>query len=354
MVDLFHCLGIDGLLHRLTLPVQGAQLTGQPGGLRRVLTQQEVGGLVRCPHAAGGVDAGSQHEAHLHGGDGLIHEACLLQQGVEADEVRLGDALQATGDDDAVLPGHGHHVGNGADGGQGAVAGEKGLLPALAAQRQHQLQRHAAARQIGEGIGAVRPVGVHHRHGPWQGVLALVVIGDDHIHAQRGGEVHLLHPGDAAVHGDEQLYPLLMEGADGVLPQPVAVLNAARNIVQHIDAPAFQVIHQDHRGGDAVHVVIPEHRHAATLTDGPADALHRPVHVLHQEGGAGQIPAPLQKGGGLLRRGDAPCRQYLRHQLGIASLAETADIRFLRWGDMPFGKLHLPALPSAYYYNQLL
>ena len=82
-----------------------------------------------------------------------------MQQGVEADEVRPADGRQAPGHDGAVFAGHLHHVGHGADGGQGAVAGQQGLLPALAPQGQHQLQRHAAAGQVLEGIAAVGPWG---------------------------------------------------------------------------------------------------------------------------------------------------------------------------------------------------
>ena len=43
-------------------------------------------------------------------------------------------------------PVHPHDVGHGADGGQSAVPGEQGVLPAPSAQGQHQLQRHAARR----------------------------------------------------------------------------------------------------------------------------------------------------------------------------------------------------------------
>ena len=94
------------------------------------------------------------------------------------------DGGKAPGHDGPVLAGHLHHVGHGADGGQRAVAGEQGLLPVRPAQSQHQLQRHAAAGQMLEGVRAVRPVGVHHSHGPGQDLPALVVVGDDHVQPQ--------------------------------------------------------------------------------------------------------------------------------------------------------------------------
>lgn len=80
--------------------------------------------------------------------------------------------------------GHLHDVRYCADGRQRAVPGKERLLPLRPAQGQHQLQRHAAAGQMLEGIAAVRPVGVHHSHGPGQDLPALVVVGDDHVQPQ--------------------------------------------------------------------------------------------------------------------------------------------------------------------------
>ncbi len=185
LFDLLDGLGADGLLHRLPLPVQGAQLPGQGLGPGRVRLLQQIRRQVRRPHAPGGVDPGSQDEADLDGGDGLALQPRLPQQGVDAHEVRVGQGLQPPANDDPVLPLHAHDVGHGADGGQGGVPGEEGVLLVHAPQGQHQLQRHAHAGQVLEGVEAVPPVGVHHRHGGRQLLLALVVVGDDHVHAQR-------------------------------------------------------------------------------------------------------------------------------------------------------------------------
>jgi hypothetical protein len=148
----------------------------------------------------GGVDAGGEHEADLDGGDGLAQQPRFLEQGMDAHKIRVGQGFQPAADDGAVFAVHEHHVGHGADGGQGAVAGEEGILPILAAQGHHQLQRHAHAGQVLEGIGAVGPMGVHHRGGGGQVALALVVVGDDHVQPDGVGVVHLVVAGDAAVH----------------------------------------------------------------------------------------------------------------------------------------------------------
>ena len=322
LLDLLHGLGIDGLLHALALPVQGAQLPGQTLCLAGIGAQQQVRRHIRRAHTAGGVDAGGQDKADLHGGHGLVGQARLPQQGVQTDEIRPADRCQPPGDDGPVLVGHLHHVGHGADGGQGAVPGQQGLLPALAPQGQHQLQRHAAPGQVLEGIAAVKPVGVHHRAGGRQLLLALMVVGDDHVHAQGVGIGHLLHAGDAAVHRYQQPDALVMQGQNGVLSQAVPILDAAGDIVHHVAAPGQEVIHQNHRGGDAVHVIVAEYGDPFPIGQGAVHPPGSPVHILHQKRGIGQLPVPLQEGSGLLRCGDAPGGQHGGHQIGVSGPGE--------------------------------
>ena len=255
---------------------------------------------------------------------------------------------QPAGHDGAVLAGHLHHVGHGADSRQRAVPGEQRVLPVGAAQRQHQLQRHAAAGQMLEGVAAVRSVGIYHRHGAGQRLPALVVVGDDHVHAQRVGEVHLLHAGDAAVHGDQQPHALVVQTPDGVAAEAVAVLDAAGDVVQHVGAPALEIVHQNAGGGDAVHVIVPEHRHAFAAVQRPADALHRLVHVRHQEGAEGQPVLPFQKCGGLLRRLHPAGGQHSGHQIGVARrLQALLRLRMLR-RNVPFAVFHGVHLPLVW------
>jgi len=51
--------------------------------------------------------------------------------------------------------------------------------------------------QMLEGMGAAAAVGVHHCQRPRQLLLALMMVGDDHIQPDGGSEVHLLVAGDA-------------------------------------------------------------------------------------------------------------------------------------------------------------
>ena len=189
---------------------------------------------------------------------------------------------------------------------------------------------------MGEGIRAVLPAGVHHRHGVGQRCLALMVVCHHHIQPQGVGVVHLLVSGDAAVHGDHQGGPLVPEGADGVPAETVAVLDAPGDIPQAPDAAALQVVCQHHRGGDAVHVVVAEHGDGLPVRDGPLDPGHRLVHVPHQQGRQRQLPLPVQKHRRLFRRGDAPGRQHGAQQIGVSGGAQQVHVLLLRLADLPF------------------
>ena len=257
------------------------------------------------------------------------------------------DHGKPAGYDGTVLPGHLHHIRYGADSRQRTVAGEQCLLPIGAAQRQRQLQRHAAARQMLEGVGTVGPVGIHHRHGAGQRLLALVVVGDDHVHAQGVGEVHLLHAGDAAVHRDEKPCALAVQPFDGVAAQAVAVLDAAGDVVQHVGAPALEVVHQNTGGGDAVHVVVAEHGDLLPVRQRLLHTGRGLVHIRHQERAVGQTLLLLQKGGGLLLRCDAAGGQHRRHKAGIPRRGQPGRRLGMGRGNVPFLEFHGGSPPSC-------
>ena len=61
------------------------------------------------------------------------------------------------------------------------------------------------------GIAAVGAVRVNDCHRIGQLILALVVVGDDQIHAQLPAQLRFFHGGNTAVHGDNELYALLVQ-----------------------------------------------------------------------------------------------------------------------------------------------
>lgn len=125
------------------------------------------------------------------------------QQRVQPRKVAAVDALKPALHDGAVLALHAHDVGDRADGGKRAVARKQRILAPLA-KGQNELERDAHARQVLEGIRTVGPVGVNDGHGGGELLLALVVVGDDKIDAERRGVGRLVHARDAAVDRDDQ------------------------------------------------------------------------------------------------------------------------------------------------------
>ena len=138
-----------------------------------------------------------------------------------------------------------------------------------------------------------------------------------------------------------------METLDGVLAEAIAILDTAGDIPQAMGAAAFQIVQQQHRGGDAVHIVVTEHGDGLPVRNGLLDAGHRLVHIFHQHGGDGQAPVPLQIFGGALRRGDAPGGQHRAEQVGIPRAAQEGHILLLRLADIPLLEFHGSSLLSA-------
>jgi hypothetical protein len=66
-----------------------------------------------------------------------------------------------------------------------------------------------------------------------------------------------LHRGDAAVHGDDQRAATPMRLVDGALGEPVAVVDAVRDVVLDPCTQLFERAGEQERRGDAVDVVIP-------------------------------------------------------------------------------------------------
>ena len=282
-LNLPHSIGTDSLLHILTLAIQLTQRPGQLFRLRRVGGHQQVCRQIHLAHTAGSIDPGRQYKADLNGCDGFSQQPHFFQKCVDTHKIRVVQRFQTAIDNGAVLSLHQHHIGNGSDGSQCTVAGKERILSALAAQCQNQFQSHAHAGQMPEGIGAVLPMGIHHRHRVGQRLFALVMVGNDHIHTQRIGVVHFLVSGDAAVHGDHQRGTLLPQAQDGLIGKAVAILNAAGNIAQTANTAALEIIHDHHRRGDAIHIVVTEHGNGFPISNGALDPGHRLIHILHQQ-----------------------------------------------------------------------
>ena len=152
---------------------------------RLVGGQQEPRRDVRRAHAAGRVDARRQHERDVIAVDRLPGQAGHVEQRAQADLVRAArQQVEADLRDDAVLADERHDVGQRADGGDLDEARQPALAPGLPAERLHQLQGHADARQVLVRIRAVVALGVDDGERRRQLGVRLVVIRDDQVDAE--------------------------------------------------------------------------------------------------------------------------------------------------------------------------
>ena len=127
-------------------------------------------------------------------------------------------------------------------------------------------------------VGTVR---VYHCNGTGQRILALVMVGDNQVDAQRGAKLGLLNGGDAAIHGDDECDTLPLQLLDGNGVQAIAFLQAAGNVGNTMHPVAAQEVGQQAGGGDAVHIVVAENGNGFALGHGQGHAGGSQIHVLH-------------------------------------------------------------------------
>ena len=83
------------------------------------------------------------------------------------------------------------------------------------------------------------------------------MVGDDQVQAELPRQRGLLDAGDAAIDGDHQSPPCRRASdADGLGVQPVAFVDAVRNVIADLGAEHLQAEPEDGRAGHAVDVVI--------------------------------------------------------------------------------------------------
>ena len=87
-------------------------------------------------------------------------------------------------------------------------------------------------------------MGVNDGNGQRQLVLALMVVGNDQVNAKLVTQLGFRNGGDAAVHGDNQFYALLMQIVDGDGVEPVALLQPSGDVADAVGTAAAQKIRQ--------------------------------------------------------------------------------------------------------------
>ena len=154
----------------------------------------------------------------------------------------------------------------------------------IARERGGKLESNADARHLQNGGGLIFAVRVDHRNGLRQIGLALVVVGDDKIHAKRAAELGFLVGGDAAVDRDDELHILRVQRTHGNFIEPVALLQPRRDIACHMAAALAQKFCQQARGRDAVDIIVAEYADMLAPLQRLFDARGGLVHVEQGKG----------------------------------------------------------------------
>ena len=94
------------------------------------------------------------------------------------------------------------------------------------------------------------------------------------------------------------------------------------------EAEVFQIVQKQHRGGDAVHIVIAENSDGLIVGQRLLDPGHRLAHVPHEHGGDRQRGLPLQRLGSSFGSGDAPGGQHGGQQTGVAGFLQKGSVLF--------------------------
>ena len=335
-------LPVNFRFHRLPLPVQGAQGFGGIRCLLGVIGEKQLHSQIDLSHPARGVDAGSQHKADGGGGNGFGVAAALGHESGNAGALGVRQQLQPPGGKDPVLSPQGHHVRYGAQAHHVGVLRQHRLR--VTAQGAGQLEGNAHAGKILVGIAAVGPVGVNHRDCLGQGVLAFVVVGNDQVHAQLLAQLSLGYGGNAAVHGDDELNPLVVELVQGDGVQTVAFFQAAGDVADTAASVAAEKVRQKAGGGNAVHVIVAEDRDFFLVFDGQRHSSGGQRHIRHQEG-VGQGGAAIQIVLCLGTVLNAPGGQHHGGQWGVARAYQGVHRSHIRLLLIPNSVFHLSTHP---------
>ena len=188
-------------------------------------------------------------------------------------------------------------------------------------------------------ISAVGPVRIDHGGAVGQALLALVVIGDDELHAELSAHVGLVQCGNAAVHRDDQPHALGRELFDGGRIQAVALLQPAGNVIKAVRAQRAQAFDQKTGGRDAIHVVIAENGDLCTACNGGLEKLRGLAQLLHGQRVA-QRRIDVQKRPRRFRRFIAAPAEHACGQGRIARPLERLNLCLLRLRNVPDSVLH--------------
>ena len=314
--------GLVQVLARLVI------LVDLPGFLqcgREVLLRQQVHRLLAVLYASRGVDARPYLEDDVAHGDFLVRQPAHVDDGLHPHAGVGVQLLQPVVGQDAVFAHDGHNVRRDAHRHQVQQGNEVVEFNAVAhGECLHELEPHAAARQVLVGIRVVKAFGVEDGHGGRQFVIRHVVVADDEVDAFLTGIRYLLHGLDAAVQHDNQLHTRPRGIVHALHRHSIALFIAVRDVIVDVGVILLDKLVDQRDGRGAVHVIVAVNQYPFLSAHCPVQAFHGYVHILHQERvvqfgelGAEEFPRRLDRGDATLHqqprqyRADAQCLRQL-------------------------------------------
>ena len=277
-LDLGHGLAEDPALDGLPLTVQLLERCGEPAGLRLVLGEKQLERLPRVPEASGGIQAGSEPEAHRPGIDRGRIDSCALHERSEPGLRGAREGAQAGDGERSVLVDERDDVGDRREGdevemtsGNLGVETEQGLAQLVDDSRPAELGERILGRASGDD-GAVG-----------QRLAGTVVVRDDDFEAARSRLRDLGGGRDAAVDREDEPATVLREPGQRLAADAVALVEAARQVPGDVGAELAQEEDGERGGGDPVHVVVAVNADPPARLHGGADLCAGGLHVTEQE-----------------------------------------------------------------------
>ena len=307
---------LDLVAQELAPGVERLQVGGEDAGAADVGSRQQIDAGVGVGQPPGRVEPRPQDEA-----DVLLREPGRVELGFfhqrdQASPLRLTQGGQPALEQVAGVAALERQVSHDAQRDQVEVAGRVLRPPRPLVQRLGQLIGHAHAGQIGQRMSCAgcEQFGVDDRGGVRQGGAQLVMIGDDHVHALRSGELRCLVRGHAGVAGEDQPRAL----GDHLLQ--VRQVNAMRgglahrHVVADMRAQVAQRRDQQRGGGLAVHVEIAPHADRLAAPDGAPQPVDRPRHPRQRLRRGREVRIRVEESDRRGRGRHPAAREGLRHQ----------------------------------------
>ena len=146
-----------------------------------------------------------------------------------------------------------------------------------------------------------------------------MVVGDDHVEAERTCLRDLVDRGDAAVHRQHEAAVFTRETRERLAGEAVALLEPAGQVPVDVGAQPAQNGDRKRRRADAVDVVVAVHADAPSGLDRPAEERTRLLHVA-QERDVVARPLGGEKGSCSRRIAVAPPDEHARRRLADGKL----------------------------------